>query len=167
MREWPEVDVVRQRVLHDDRQPVDGLESQGPDVQVVNGGLQLGRPAGHALLQSFVQLTHLGLGLLASGTALSVGALLVYCGLMFALGTADDVWHMRPGAKLAGQAVVTAVFLAIAPRISLTGIALIDLPLVFVWLVGITNALNLLDNIDGLCAGIAGIAGVFAVKDTL
>src|SRR3972149_8643954 len=103
------------------------------------------------------------LGLLASGTAPSVGALRVYCGLMFALGTADDVWHMRPGTKLAGQAVVTAVFLAIAPRISLTGIALIDLPLVFVWLVGITKALNLLDNIDGLCAGIAGIAGGFPV----
>lgn len=116
-----------------------------------------------ALLGGIAIVVAFAAGLLASGTAAALGALLVYCGLMSALGMADDLRHMRPGAKLAGQAVIAAVFLAIAPRISLTGIAFIDLPLVFLWLVGITNALNLLDNIDGLCAGIAAIAGVFSV----
>ena len=115
-----------------------------------------------ALLGGLAIVGAFAAGLLASGTTSHLGALLVYCGLMFTLGTVDDLWHMRPLAKLGSQAVITAVFLAIGPPIRFTGIALIDVPLVFVWLVGITNALNLLDNIDGLCAGIAGIAGLFS-----
>jgi UDP-GlcNAc:undecaprenyl-phosphate GlcNAc-1-phosphate transferase len=45
----------------------------------------------------------------------------------------------------------------------LTGLPLIDLLLEFLWIVGITNAINLLDNIDGLAAGVAAIAGTFFV----
>lgn len=100
-------------------------------------------------------------GIATTGAAGTLWPLLLYCGGMFLLGAADDVWHMRPRAKLAGQVVLTALFLALIPRPDLTGFAALDLMLALLWLVGITNAFNLLDNIDGLCAGIALIAGVF------
>ena len=38
---------------------------------------------------------------------------------------------------------------------------MIDGAITLLWLVGITNAVNLLDNMDGLAAGIAAIASVF------
>src|SRR5262249_11771279 len=40
-----------------------------------------------------------------------------------------------------------------------TQIAVLDMVLTLVWIVGVTNAFNLLDNMDGLCAGITLIAG--------
>ena len=43
----------------------------------------------------------------------------------------------------------------------LTGVAVLDVLLTLVWVVGITNAFNLLDNMDGLAAGMAVIAGGF------
>jgi UDP-GlcNAc:undecaprenyl-phosphate GlcNAc-1-phosphate transferase len=65
--------------------------------------------------------------------------LLVYGGLMFVLGAADDIVHMRPATKLAGQLALAAVFIAMAPRAHLTGITALDVCIMFVWLVGIAN----------------------------
>jgi UDP-GlcNAc:undecaprenyl-phosphate GlcNAc-1-phosphate transferase len=89
--------------------------------------------------------------------------LLIYSGLMFALGSADDVWHLRPTSKLAGQMIIAAVFIAFMPPTRLTGLPIVDLLLIFVWLVGITNAFNLLDNMDGLSAGIGLLAALFSL----
>jgi UDP-GlcNAc:undecaprenyl-phosphate GlcNAc-1-phosphate transferase len=82
-------------------------------------------------------------------------------GLMFALGTLDDIVGFRPATKLVVQTIVAGVVVYLMPSAALTGIAPIDALLALVWVVGITNAFNLLDNIDGLSAGIAVIAGVF------
>jgi len=90
-----------------------------------------------------------------------IGPLLLYSGLMFALGLADDLRRWRPIPKLLGQLVITALFLTLVPAPPLTGVPFIDVGLAVVWLVGIPNAFNLLDNMDGLAAGVAVIAGVF------
>jgi UDP-GlcNAc:undecaprenyl-phosphate GlcNAc-1-phosphate transferase len=87
--------------------------------------------------------------------------LFVATGMMFALGTLDDIIGFRPATKLVVQTIVAAVVVFLMPSASLTGIQPIDALLALVWVVGITNAFNLLDNIDGLSAGIAVIAGVF------
>lgn len=86
--------------------------------------------------------------------------LLLCTGAMFAIGTVDDIWDVKPATKLAGQMIVAAGLIYAAPRVALTGSVIGDFVLAFVWIVGITNAFNLLDNIDGLAAGIAVIAGL-------
>ncbi len=92
-----------------------------------------------------------------------VAPLLLYSGLMFALGAADDVMHLQPTSKLAGQMIIASVFIAFIPSARLTGLPILDLLLTFVWLVGITNAFNLLDNMDGLSAGVALLAALFSL----
>ena len=87
--------------------------------------------------------------------------LLVCSGLMFALGLADDLRHLRPATKLVGQMLVAAFMLSLSQPITITGVVVVDQLLAFTWVVGITNAFNLLDNIDGLAAGVAAIAGIF------
>ena len=82
--------------------------------------------------------------------------------LIFISGLYDDVKGLRPYVKLiihiiAGVLVMTSgVFLGngLLP-------GYIAIPITLLWVVGITNAMNLLDNMDGLCSGISGIIGLF------
>lgn len=87
--------------------------------------------------------------------------------LMFAVGLVDDLKSIRPAAKLAAQIVATGLLLYAGYAFGVGWPFWISLPLTFLWVVGITNALNLLDNMDGLAAGIAAIAAlvmaVFAI----
>ena len=94
-------------------------------------------------------------------------------GLIFLFGLYDDIKHISPPAKLAGQILAAAVVVSqgytsnfFTPRIPNHIIAQIpNIVLTFIWLVGITNAINLLDNMDGLAGGIAlitsGILSIF------
>jgi UDP-GlcNAc:undecaprenyl-phosphate GlcNAc-1-phosphate transferase len=90
-------------------------------------------------------------------------ALLAGAVLIFFLGLYDDVRGLTPGAKALGQIVAAGVLLLqFGPPGSLNKIplALVTVPLIIVWVVGMTNAFNLLDNMDGLSAGIAGIVAM-------
>jgi UDP-GlcNAc:undecaprenyl-phosphate GlcNAc-1-phosphate transferase len=81
--------------------------------------------------------------------------------ILFVLGLLDDLFHFRPQNKLIVQIVVASMVAFLGYRlqwmVSLTG----DTIITIVWIVGITNAVNLLDNMDGLCAGIGLIAALF------
>ena len=102
--------------------------------------------------------------------------LLAGSGLMFLLGLFDDFKPITPPAKLVGQisAAALVIFFGYTTRFFSPRIAdsvLAQLPnvlLTFIWLVGITNAINLLDNMDGLASGIslitAGILSFFFWK---
>jgi UDP-GlcNAc:undecaprenyl-phosphate GlcNAc-1-phosphate transferase len=88
--------------------------------------------------------------------------LLGLCGLgMFALGLVDDLVSLRPAAKLAGQIVVASVFTFAGVRLIYAFVPVIDVCITVLWLVGITNAINLLDNLDGQAAGVTVIAAGF------
>ncbi|MGH7341508.1 MAG: glycosyltransferase family 4 protein, partial [Candidatus Rokuibacteriota bacterium] len=82
------------------------------------------------------------------------------CGLMFATGLVDDRRGVRPAAKLVLQIVGAVLFLA-ATDILGSGWPWFFVPFAVLWVVGITNAVNLLDNMDGLAAGVVGIAASF------
>ncbi len=89
--------------------------------------------------------------------------------LVFALGLLDDFKQISPPAKLIGQILATAsaVFMGYStnfftPKIPNEFIAQIpNIILTFIWLVGITNAINLIDNMDGLAGGISIITASF------
>lgn len=81
-------------------------------------------------------------------------------------GALDDRYTIRPIIKLTGQ-LIAATFLIssglIIERITLPIFGVVDLgPLSIVvtllWVVGITNAINLIDGLDGLATGVTTIA---------
>ena len=81
--------------------------------------------------------------------------------LMFMTGLVDDLKNIKPATKLVAQIIATGLLLysgyTFAPAFPIW----ISFPLTFLWVIGITNAINLLDNMDGLAAGIAAIASLF------
>ncbi|MEO5791710.1 MAG: hypothetical protein ABIR67_06485, partial [Gaiellaceae bacterium] len=100
------------------------------------------------------------------GAAVAVGAvdassellgILGGCAILFAAGFADDVFTLKPIAKLAAQFGAAALVLASGLTVEIVGNDLLATVLGLVWLVGITNAFNLLDNMDGLAASLAAV----------
>lgn len=97
-----------------------------------------------------------------------VAGILLGAALMVALGLWDDIAHLRPDIKLAGQMAIACVPVIAGVRVEIIPIAALAIPLAIVWIVGITNAFNLLDNMDGLAAGVAAVtAAALAVHATL
>jgi UDP-GlcNAc:undecaprenyl-phosphate GlcNAc-1-phosphate transferase len=80
--------------------------------------------------------------------------------IMFATGLVDDLWELKPVFKLLAQ--IGCAFVLIYYGFNFGG-GLLDwagIPLTFIWVIGITNAVNLLDNMDGLAAGISAIVAL-------
>lgn len=75
--------------------------------------------------------------------------------------TDDRRGGMTPLAKIAGQIVACSVLLTFGIHLTAFDTPWIDIPLTYLWVLGLTNALNLLDNMDGLSAGATSIAGAF------
>jgi UDP-GlcNAc:undecaprenyl-phosphate/decaprenyl-phosphate GlcNAc-1-phosphate transferase len=88
--------------------------------------------------------------------------------LMFGIGLYDEFRPMSPAAKLVSQILAAMLVIALGytsnfftPKLSDSLLAQIpNILFTFIWLVGITNAVNLLDNMDGLAGGIAFITAV-------
>ncbi|MCW5889152.1 MAG: hypothetical protein KIT14_01230 [bacterium] len=80
---------------------------------------------------------------------------------LFLVGLVDDVVQIRPLTKLAAQVLAAGGIVASGLVLPWAHEPAVDAALAMLWIVGITNAVNLLDNMDGLAAGIAAIACVF------
>lgn len=80
--------------------------------------------------------------------------------LLFAVGVWDDLRGLRPQAKLVAQVAAAVVLVAGGVRAGWPEDSLLSIPLTVLWVVGITNALNLLDNMDGLAAGVGAITAI-------
>jgi len=98
--------------------------------------------------------------------------LLGAAGLMFFVGLIDDIKGLRVRTKFLAQLVSAIVVCSVGIRIeSIPVTASFTIHLgwfswlfTLVWIVGITNAINLSDGLDGLAAGISAIAcGVIGV----
>ena len=88
---------------------------------------------------------------------LQLAGLLAGGSLMFLVGLVDDFLGERlpTGVKFGGQCIAAAVPVACGIQVDFTGIAVLNVVLSFLWILGISNAFNLLDNMDGLSAGVA------------
>jgi UDP-GlcNAc:undecaprenyl-phosphate GlcNAc-1-phosphate transferase len=89
-----------------------------------------------------------------------IGLCLVAAG-MFALGLADDLRDLKPQTKLVAQIAAGLLLYQFDFHFNSSLPWLLDLAVVVIWVVGLTNAMNLLDNMNGLSAGIAVIAVAF------
>jgi UDP-GlcNAc:undecaprenyl-phosphate/decaprenyl-phosphate GlcNAc-1-phosphate transferase len=96
---------------------------------------------------------------LAGGDLGRIAPVAVPAAGMFALGLVDDRLRLRAHVKLIGQVAAAALLTMAGVRFEGLPPAL-SLLLTLMWIVGITNAVNLLDNMDGLAAGVCLIAGV-------
>lgn len=80
-------------------------------------------------------------------------------------GVLDDKFNIRPILKLTGQLVAASFLISsglVIEKITLPFIGMIDLGMFSVlitilWVVGITNAINLIDGLDGLATGVSTI----------
>ena len=77
------------------------------------------------------------------------------------LGLWDDRRGLSPWVKLVGQFLAAAVLVMTDVRISVLPWEWVNIAATLLWVVFITNAMNLLDNMDGLSGGVAAIAAVF------
>jgi UDP-GlcNAc:undecaprenyl-phosphate GlcNAc-1-phosphate transferase len=80
-------------------------------------------------------------------------------------GLIDDVRSLSPIAKLAAQFGAAGLAAVAGLRLELVGNDVLGGILAVVWLVLITNALNLLDNMDGLAATLATVACAYYAID--
>ena len=89
------------------------------------------------------------LGLLLSGSiALMVGLL-------------DDFGAMTPSQKLLGQTLAALVLIKSGIYIKLEFLPIwLAIPLTVLWILAVTNALNIIDILDGLAAGVSVIAAL-------
>ncbi len=88
-------------------------------------------------------------------------------GAMFAIGLWDDALELKPQVKLLCQLIVAIV--AVSQGLTLgkhiIPWAWLSVPITVLWLVGVTNAVNILDNMDGLSSGVVLAAGSVMALD--
>jgi UDP-GlcNAc:undecaprenyl-phosphate GlcNAc-1-phosphate transferase len=86
---------------------------------------------------------------------------------LFLVGLVDDLLCLKPYQKLIGQVMGAAVVVLFGLALPWTASPLVNMAITLIWLIGITNAMNLLDNMDGLAGGIAAIAAAFLALNFL
>ena len=81
-------------------------------------------------------------------------------------GILDDIYNIKARTKLLFQIAAAVVVIASGTRIEfvfwpfVTDIAAFSVPVTFIWIIGMTNAVNLIDGLDGLAAGVASICAM-------
>ncbi len=119
----------------------------------------IARTGGYGIYMSFLIGTMIFLK-----TDTQINAMLIGGFIMFLTGFYDDIHDLSPKLKLLGQ-IIAALVVIIYGDIVLKGFSLPFLPdsvsyifaimITILWIVGISNAINLIDGLDGLCAGIS------------
>jgi UDP-GlcNAc:undecaprenyl-phosphate GlcNAc-1-phosphate transferase len=88
-------------------------------------------------------------------------AVIAACGVVvLLLGLLDDVRGLSAISRVAVEAGLAVVLWTEGVRAGFFGVPALDLALTIVWVVVVTNALNLLDNMDGLASGVTAIASL-------
>lgn len=76
-------------------------------------------------------------------------------------GLWDDRRGLSPAFKLLGQFGAAGILLFTGVQVSIFPYAWLNIAITLIWVVGITNAMNLLDNMDGLSGGVGAVASSF------
>jgi len=89
--------------------------------------------------------------------------------MILAFGVVDDFRALKPRTKIFIQSLAAILVLISGFSFNRLAFAAIGLdvefgfwrfPLTFVWIVGVTNALNLIDGVDGLAGGVSALAAL-------
>lgn len=107
--------------------------------------------------------------LFLNNTSSEILGFLIGATVIAGVGFIDDIFELPPIAKLFGQTIAALIAISAGVRIELIGnlgsgndgvfyLGFLSLPLTFIWIIGITNAVNFIDGLDGLAGGVSGIA---------
>jgi UDP-GlcNAc:undecaprenyl-phosphate/decaprenyl-phosphate GlcNAc-1-phosphate transferase len=97
----------------------------------------------------------------ASGPLDRLGGLLAVAVVIAVVGLVDDLRGLPVVVRFGAQLAVALALWQLGIRAEVTQLVWLDLAITIVWVVGITNAMNLLDNMDGLSASTAMIAALW------
>lgn len=103
-----------------------------------------------------MKINHEILGILVGGS------------IMLAVGIIDDIKQLSAKIKLAGQILAAMALIAFGVRIewltnpfgSMIYLDYLSIPVTILWIVAVTNTVNLIDGLDGLAAGVSSIASI-------
>jgi UDP-GlcNAc:undecaprenyl-phosphate GlcNAc-1-phosphate transferase len=82
------------------------------------------------------------------------------------VGILDDIYTLRARTKLAFQVVAALIVIFTDTQISFVmwpfaaNLDAFAVPVTLIWIIGVTNAVNLIDGVDGLAAGVSSIAAL-------
>lgn len=119
------------------------------------------RMGGMAIFVSFLICLIFILKVSGPFTGLIYGACII-----FLVGLLDDIFQLSPWIKFLGQIAAAAVAVHFGvvvhfvtnPFNGALQLGFLSIPLTILWIVGISNAINLIDGLDGLAAGVSAIA---------
>jgi len=77
------------------------------------------------------------------------------------MGLWDDRRGLSAFIKLIGQLIAAAILVVSGVQVQVLPYLALNVAVTLLWVVGITNALNLLDNMDGLSGGVGAVASAF------
>jgi exopolysaccharide biosynthesis polyprenyl glycosylphosphotransferase len=112
----------------------------------------------------------------------NLGGILVSLVLIIGLGVYDDMRGVGSLGKLIVQVLASSIVISsglqidtlVLPFVNPIPIGIFSFPLTILWLVGVTNAVNLLDGLDGLAVGVSALVsatffaiGVFSADTVL
>lgn len=94
--------------------------------------------------------------------------LLLGSALILGLGIYDDIRGIKAPVKLIFQTIAAVILVLCGYNLDIITnpfggqiqLGLWGIPLTILWIVGLTNAINLLDGLDGLACGVSGIAAL-------
>lgn len=99
-------------------------------------------------------------------------SIMIGSGIIVLTGILDDIYELSAKVKLLAQ-IAAASIIVFYGGLQITFINLpfgglfefgyLSIPFTFLWIIGITNAINLIDGLDGLAAGVSSIA-IFAIS---
>lgn len=86
--------------------------------------------------------------------------------LLFIVGLVDDLRGLSPITKSVAQVIAAGIVYYFGFRIDSialgygegVAVGFLEIPLIFLWIVGLTNAYNFIDGLNGLAAGVAVVA---------
>ncbi|WP_456277616.1 glycosyltransferase family 4 protein [Bacillus sp. AK128] len=119
------------------------------------------RLGGLAIYISFI----IGIIILKPGNELFL-PILVGSIIIMITGILDDIYELSAKIKLGGQLAAALVVVLSGLQVEYINLpfdaqlqfGFLSIPLTILWIVGITNAINLIDGLDGLAAGVSSIA---------
>ncbi len=91
----------------------------------------------------------------------AVTGVLLACALVAVIGLIDDRLALPAWVKLLGQLAATILLITFGIYVQLPLPEPLNYLITFLWLAGISNAINFLDNMDGLSVGVSAVAAAF------
>ncbi|WP_042350856.1 glycosyltransferase family 4 protein [Bacillus massiliigorillae] len=96
----------------------------------------------------------------------SAWAIIIGASIIVVIGVFDDMLELSAKVKFIGQIAAALIVVLSGVQVDYINLpfggeihlGMLSIPLTIIWIVGITNAINLIDGLDGLAAGVSTIA---------